>query len=765
MTVMKIDSRLYNSQERFEQMLQELPGKKTGNTIGRSDEEIEMLVDELIVQMTLEEKIGQMNQSVAGNSSQIGMEFTNAPSLEQQIKQGEIGSVILMAGPETAYEYQRLAVEESRLHIPLLFCKDIIHGCQTTFPIPLGWSCSFDLNLIENAARVAAREATALGVMYAFAPMVDIARDPRWGRIAEGNGEDPYLCARICEAIVRGYQGDELHKEDSMLACLKHYVGYSAAEGGRDYNTCEISETTLRNVYLQPFIAGINAQAASVMSAFNIVNGVPVTGNKYVLRDILRDELNFKGIVVSDYAAVEELMTHGVAKDGEAAAIKALEASLDIEMATGLYGRHLPQAASESIQVEAWIDEAVKRILTYKYKSGLMDDPYKAIRPEAMQEIFSGPYKKVALNLARESIVLLKNAGHPSVNGNVLPLDKGQRIALIGPKADSKDILGPWQTSVFEQETVTLREALEAQGCTVCCVSGCGIDEASEDGAALAQKAVSEADVVVLAVGESRQMSGEAASRQQITLPDAQMVLADRIVRQAEKHNKPVVTILFNGRPLLLNWFNENTDAIVEAWFPGCEGGRAIADILLGNYNPSGHLSVSIPASAGQIPVYYNHLNTGRPFKDGMSGKFYSRYIDGPNAPLFPFGYGLSYTKFKVEGMNLSADRFTKGERLKITVNVFNIGECDGETVVMLFIRDVVASIARPVKELKGFLRIGLKSKESKTVCFELGEEDLSFYNEAGQKVTEPGEFLISAGLSSADEDCQKAHVLFLGTE
>lgn len=740
-------------------MLEELPLKRTGRTVRRSEEEIEELVDGLLSQMTLEEKIGQMSQSAGSNTAAIGGAVTQSMTIEEMAERGMIGSVIAMNGPECIYELQKRAVENSRLHIPLMFCRDVIHGSQTIFPIPLAWSCSFDPKLIGEAGRVAAKEATPVGIMYAFAPMLDIARDPRWGRVSEGNGEDPYLCARICEAQVRGYQGEDLSDDDSMMACLKHFVGYSAAEAGRDYNTCEITETTLRNVYLEPFRAGIQAGAASVMNSFNTMNSVPVAVNKYILRDVLREELGFNGVLVSDFGAVEEAIAHGAAEDGKDAACKAIRASMDIEMASGLYNAWVKEAIEQGGLSEALVDECVRRILTYKYKTGLMDDPYKYLQPEQEAKIFCREYRDVALQLARESIVLLKNDIPADSQEKILPLQKGRKVSLIGPKGDSTDLLGPWQFSGHKAETVTLRQGLEEKGLTVVCEEGCTIHDAIDGGIDRAVAAAMASDVVILALGEDMSMSGEAASRQSITVPDAQMKLAEAVA----KTGKPIVVVLTNGRPLLVEWFMENTDALVETWFLGSEAGRAIADVLVGEYNPSGKLTISFPRHQGQIPVYYNHLNTGRPFKDGMEEKFLSRYIDGQNAPRFPFGYGLSYTQFAYDSLTLSSETMGSGESVAVSVQVANTGPVAGTEIVQFYIHDVAASIARPVKELKGFERVFLEAGESRTVIFTIDEEKLSFYNAENKKVTEKGIFEIFVGGSSDDADLLRGELTYTG--
>ena len=727
---------------KFDIMLEELPGKRTGRIVKRTEEDIKAAVDALLGRMTLAEKIGQMTQSAGTNTAAIGGSLTQKMTIEEQIEQGKIGSMISLTPPEIGYEYQKIAVEKSRLAIPMMFCQDVIHGAQTVFPIPLAWSCSFHPELVKEAARVAAREATPVGIMYAFAPMLDIARDPRWGRVAEGNGEDPYLCARMCEAQVTGYQGADLYDDDSMIACLKHFIGYSAAEGGRDYNTCEITETTLRNVYLEPFRAGIKAGAASVMNSFNTMNGVPVAVNQYILKDVLRDELGFEGILISDYAAISECIAHGAAEDGYDAAVKSVKASMDIEMASELYNTYLEQAVAEGRLQEELIDEAVKRILTFKYRTGLMDDPYKYLQPENFDKIFCEEHKEASRRLARESIVLLKNDG-------ALPIEKKKKIALIGPKGSSTDLLGPWQFSTHVSETVTLEQGLRNQGYELIVEQGCELLKSIDGGIDQAVKAAKQADVVILALGENMNMSGEAASRQHITIPDCQLELALAI----RELGKETILVLTNGRPLLLEWFENNMNAIVETWFLGSQAGNAIADILSGGYNPSGKLSITFPRNQGQIPIYYNHFNTGRPYTEGMPDKFVSRYLDGPNAPLYTFGFGLSYTSFQISKLSMSSIVLKKDTNIIASVTLQNVGERTGTEVIQLYIRDIAASIARPVKELKGFEKLTLEPGCSKRVEFTITEPMLRFYDFNNNWVSEAGSFQLMIGTSSREED------------
>lgn len=742
-------AKTFTGKTKYELMLEELPSYRTGKEIRCTETEVKLAVEELLAKMTLEEKIGQMSQSGGNNTVAIGGEVNKIMTDDEAIEAGCIGSMILMAPAEIGFEKQKLAVEKSRLGIPLMFCQDVIHGYQTIFPIPLGWSCSFRPELIEKAMRAAAKEASTQGIMYGFSPMLDIARDPRWGRVSEGNGEDPYLCSRMCEAHVKGFQGEDLYASDTILACLKHFVGYSAGEGGRDYNTVEISDTTLRNVYLPPFQAGIDAGAASIMNSFNVMNNIPVVINKKLCNDMLREEMGFEGILISDYAAVTETVVHGAAEDGKEAAEKALQASLDIEMASMNYNQYLAEAVKEGRVEESQIDTCVRRILTYKFKLGLMDDPFKYFQPEKEKVLYCKEHLELSYELARESIVLLKN-------DNVLPLTKEKKVALIGPKADSTDVLGPWQFSSHSKEAVTLKQGLIAAGIEVLCETGCGIEAELEGGIERAILAAKASDLIILSLGEAQNMSGEAASRQNIVIPQVQMNLA----MELKKLGKPMVLVLTNGRPLLLDWFEEHVDAIVETWFLGSAAGRAIADVLVGNYNPSGKLSVTFPRHHGQIPIYYNYLRTGRPYVEGDKNKFLSKYIDGSNDPLYYFGYGLSYTDFTVENLRLSENKISVDDTLVATVTLKNIGKVEGTQTVQLYLHDVAAQISRPVKELKGFQKLTLSPGAEVEVSFEISKEMLSYYNQEGQKVVEPGKFILFVGTSSREENLLQAEFI-----
>jgi len=711
--------------------------------VKRSDEEIREAVETLLGQLSLEEKIGQMFQVPASNFSFGNAVETDPP--EKLIAEGRAGSVLGAFDVSRVFELQKIAVEQSPHRIPLLFNADIIHGSQTIFPIPLAWSCSWDLGAIKEACAIAAKEASASGTVYNHGPMIDVSRDPRWGRVSEGAGEDPYLGALIARAQVEGFQGDSLLDPNTIVACLKHFIGYGAAEGGRDYNTVDLSEATLRNVYLPPFQAGLQAGAGSVMNAFNIYQGVPVAANKALMKDLLRDELGFDGILISDYGAVDEIVVHGLAEDVKEAAKLAVDATMDIEMATRAF-EHLPQLVREGKISEAQINDAARRILTLKYRLGLMDDPFRYVRPEKEAEVhFHEDHLQASRDLARKSIVLLKNDGVLPMTGSV------GKVALIGPFADSRDLLGPWQFSRFGHETVTLYEGLRDKGISeerLLYAKGCGVHEPIEGGIAEALEMAEQADVVLLALGESSDMSGEAASRMSIELPDAQKELAEAVAALG----KPVVLVLTNGRPLVLDWFDRNVNAIVETWFLGSQAGHAIADVLLGDYNPSGKLTMSFPAHGGQIPVYYNHFRTGRPLTEtNRNQKYISKYLDGSNDPLYPFGFGLTYTRFDYSDLKLDRDRLAAGEELRVSVTVSNVGSMDGEEIVQLYIQDCHGSIVRPVKELKGFSKLRLAAGEGREVEFRITAADLTFWTPGVGYTAEPGKFVVFVGPDSRE--------------
>jgi len=616
----------------------------------------------------------------------------------------------------------------------------VIHGYRTVFPIPLGEAATWDPAAVERSASIAAAEARAAGVHWTFAPMVDIARDPRWGRIAEGSGEDPYLGSLLARARVRGFQGTDYSAPDKVVACAKHWVAYGAAEAGRDYNTTEVSERTLREVYFPPFKAAVDAGVGTFMSAFNDLDGVPASANHFTLTEVLRDEWKFDGFVVSDYTSVEELMKHGVAANEAEAARAALDAGVDMEMVSRLYNKHGEQLLKDRKLSLKTIDEAVRRVLRIKFRLGLFAKPYADPARESAA-IFNSANVAAAREIAARSLVLLKN------DRNVLPLDKPVRsIALIGPLADSKtNMLGSWTGDGKPEDAVTLLAGLKAKvpQAKINYAKGCDINSDKDDGFAEAVRAAKESDVVIIAVGESAEMSGEAASRSSLDLPGRQLEL----VKAVHATGKPYVVVLMNGRPLTINWLTENSPAILETWFAGTQGGNAIADVLFGDVNPGGKLPVTFPRNVGQIPLYYNHKNTGRP--PDANNKYTSKYLDVDWKPLFPFGFGLSYTRFEIANLKLSAPRISASGQLIVSVDVRNLGPRAGDEVVQLYIRDVAASVTRPVKELKGFQRVTLAAGETKRVEFVLGAAQLGFWNQQMRYGIEPGEFMVMVGPNS----------------
>ncbi|MFF2910737.1 beta-glucosidase BglX [Paenibacillus sp. NPDC057934] len=710
----------------------------------RSDEDICREVDRLLTRMSIADKIGQMSQIGASDFS-FGSDVKSDPP-EKMVAEGKVGTILGAFDSKRVFELQKIAVEQSPHGIPLLFNADFIHGFQTIFPVPLAWACSWDMDAIKQACAITAKEASASGTMYNNAPMVDISRDPRWGRVVEGVGEDPYLGALIAKAQVEGFQGESLFDNETVIACLKHFIGYGAGEGGRDYNTVDISEGTMRNVYLPPFKAGIDAGAGSVMNSFNIYQGVPVAGNSDLLKNLLRDELGFEGILISDYGSIKEILVHGAAQDEEEASKLALNATMDIEMVTRLYYKHLPSLIDKGLVKEEQLDEAVRRILSYKYKIGIMDDPFRYVQPEKELEYhFSAANLEASRDLARKSIVLLKN-------DNVLPLaNDGRKVALVGPFSASKDLLGPWQFSRYSIETVTVKEGIAGKGFDqyrLLVAAGCGVDREIEGGFERAIACAKEADVVILALGEDSNMSGEAASRTNIALPEVQQRLAEEIV----KLGKPTALLLVNGRPLVLDWYERNVGAIVETWFLGSQAGHAIADVLFGDYNPSGRLTMSFPQHAGQVPIYYNHFNTGRPVTPKKKHvKFISKYLDCQNEPQYPFGFGLSYTTIEYSELRLDKNEITRSDELTASVTVTNAGDRAGEETVQLYIQDVHGSVVRPVKELKGFRKIRLEPGESSEVVFTITEEDLKYYLPDRSFRAESGGFRLYVGPNSRD--------------
>ena len=710
-----------------------------------SDAALDQKVDALLARMTPEEKIGQMVLFVS--SSNPTGPTGKMTSLDEEIRKAACGNVFNALTVSHLRQLQTIAVRETRLKIPLLFGYDVIHGYKTIFPIPLGEAASWDLAAIERADRVAATEAAAAGLKWTFAPMVDIARDPRWGRIAEGSGEDPFLGSQIARAAVRGFQGTNLADTTSVLACVKHFAAYGAAQAGRDYNTVDISERTLREIYLPPFRAALDEGALSIMSGFDELNGVPATANRFLLHQVLRDEWGFRGFVVTDYTAINELVKHGVATTPYDAGRAALDAGVDMDMQGSVFHDHLLKMLHNGDIQPGQLDDAVRRILRVKFALGLFDDPFRNLDPQAEARFDNYPpeHLEAARQLARESLVLLKN------ERQTLPLKSGARIALIGPLADSKrDLLGPWDGQGDAAHAPSIRAALlEANtGGSVTFSKGCEVSAHDTSGFAEALIAAKQADVVVMVLGESWEMSGEAASRTSISLPGVQTEL----LRQIKATGKPIVLVLMNGRPLALEEESSLADAVLEAWFPGTEGGRAIADVLFGQYNPSGRLTVTFPRNLGQVPIFYNAKNTGRPLEPaGSTEKYQSRYLDSLNTPLYPFGFGLSYTTFKYATPELDRKTLHPGEKLIVTVEVSNTGKLEGAETVQLYLHQPVASVARPVLELKGFQRLELQVGEHRKVTFEIGEPQLTFLRRDLTWGIEPGTIEVLVGPNSRD--------------
>jgi beta-glucosidase len=704
--------------------------------------DIEKRVADLLAQMTLEEKLGQLQQ-LDGEA-----DGNYRPEHLEMIRKGRLGSTLNVRGAHRTNTLQRIAVNGSRLKIPLLFGFDVIHGYRTIFPVPLGEASSWDPSAVERAASVAASEAAAAGVRWTFAPMVDIARDPRWGRIVEGAGEDPYLGSVMARARVRGFQGQDYSAPNKIVACAKHWVAYGAAEAGRDYNTTDVSEKSLREVYFPPFKAAVDAGVGTFMSAFNDLNGVPASANPFTLTRVLRGEWKFDGFVVSDYTSVQELINHGFAADEAEAARAALDAGVDMEMVSRLYNKHIPKLVKEGKLSVATIDEAVRRILRIKFRLGLFDKPY-ADEERERANILSRENVTAAREVAARSMVLLKN------ERDVLPLSKSvNSIAVIGPLADDQQApLGSWSGDGSKDDVITLVAGIKAKvspATKVTYFKGCEISGGADDAAqtpliAEAVRIAGEADIAIVAVGESAEMSGEASSRSSLDLPGRQLDLVKAIVGTG----KPVVVVLMNGRPLTINWIAERAPAILETWFAGIQAGNAIADVLFGDVNPGGKLPVTFPRSVGQVPIYYNHKNTGRP--PDPNNKYSSKYLDVPVTPLYPFGHGLSYTEFKLADLRLSAQRIRPDGKITASVEVQNAGKRAGDEVVQLYIKDMAASVTRPVKELKGFERVTLQPGEKRRVEFTLAPEHLGFYNQGMRFVVEPGAFKVFAGTSSVD--------------
>ena len=712
--------------------------------------------------MTLDEKIGQMNLPVGADI--VTGDIMNS-DIGADIAAGRVGGVFNMKGCGKIREYQRIAVENSRLGIPLIFGMDVVHGYETVFPIPLALSCSWDMDAIEESARIAASEASAAGICWTFSPMVDISREPRWGRVAEGAGEDPRLGAEIARAMVRGYQGRNMEADDEIMACVKHFALYGAPEGGRDYNTVDMSRQRMFNEYFEPYKAAAEEGAGSFMTSFNVVDGIPASGNRWLFTDVLRDLWGFDGFVVTDYAAINEMMVHGLGGPDDVSKM-AVDAGVDMDMAGGSYLATLKNLVASGKVSEEQIDTAVRRILEAKYRLGLFDNPYKYINPEReATQIYTQANREAARRIAAETFVLLKN------NGNLLPLSADGKIALIGPLADAATHMqGLWSVAAVPGRNRSLRTAFAeamADSSRLFYAKGANLygDAEMEAGASMANcirdprpagelvaealAVADKADVIVAALGEGAESSGESASRAFLQLPGNQMELLKALVATG----KPVVLLNFSGRPTVMTYEAENVPAVMNVWYAGSEGADAIADVVFGKVSPSGKLTASMPRSVGQIPLYYNHLNTGRPRSDGPAvfEKYRSNYLDSPVTPLFPFGYGLSYTTFAYGPMKLSSAAMAPDGSVVVSVPVANTGSRAAAEVVQLYVRDLVASMSRPVKELKHFERVELQPGETKTVSFTITPADLSFYNSNLEFVLEPGEFDIMVGPSSAE--------------
>ncbi len=717
-------------------------------------------IDGLMAKMTLQEKLGQLNLPVTG---EIVTGEAKSSDVAEKIRRGEVGGLFNLKGVEKIKEVQRIAVEQSRLHIPLLFGMDVIHGYETVFPIPFALSCSWDMAAIERSAQIAAQEASADGLNWTFSPMLDICADPRWGRMAEGNGEDPYLGAQIARAMVKGYQGDNLAKPNTVMACVKHFALYGGAEAGRDYNTVDMSRWRMFNRYMPPYKAAVEAGAQSVMTAFNVVEGVPATGNRWLLTDVLRNMWGFKGMVVTDFTAISEMTAHGLG-DLKTVSAMALNAGTDMDMVADGFLGTLPQSLADGSVTMQTIDTACRRILETKWKLGLFEDPYRYCNVKrAKKEVFTPENRAEARRIAAETFVLLKN------NNSMLPLQRKGRIALVGPLANTaSNMSGTWSVAARLTENRTLVEAMreavagkaevlyakgsnlmyDAQREANATMFGREMRDSRSDKEMLdeAVAVAKDADVIVAAVGEASEMSGECSSRTNLDMPDAQR---DMLI-ELQKLGKPIVLLYFSGRPTVMTWENAQFPAILNVWFGGCETANAICDVLFGDKVPSGKLSATMPKSVGQIPLFYNHLNTGRPLGEGRwFEKFHSNYLDIDNDPLFPFGYGLSYTTFKYGKPSISATEMKEGDVLTVSVDVTNTGNYDADEVVQLYVRDVVGTVSRPVKELKGFSRISLLKGETKRVDFKLTVDDLKFYDQQLDYRAEPGDFEVMVGPDS----------------
>jgi beta-glucosidase len=735
---------------------------------------MEAFVDSVLARMTLEEKIGQLNLV------SVGFDVTGpvvSEHVEEKIRNGLVGGVFNTFTPVAVRKLQEMAVTQTRLGIPLLFGFDVIHGHRTIFPVPLGLSSSWDLEAVERSARIAAEEASADGLNWVFSPMVDISRDPRWGRIAEGAGEDTYLASRIAEAMVRGYQGDNLSATNTVMACVKHFALYGASEAGRDYNPVDMGDRTMYEFYLPPYKAAIDAGAGSVMTSFNEINGVPATANKWLMQDVLRAQWGFRGLLVSDYTAISELVAHGIGDDAAVATL-AIEAGVDMDMVSEVYLNNLNNAIDEGRLDDSQITRSCRRVIEAKYKLGLFDDPYRyADEQLANNTLMKKEYRDAARDIARKSMVLLKNSGQ------TLPLRKSGSIALVGPLArNQRDMIGNWSGGGDWRKAISVEQGIlnvagdavqinYAHGANITDdpqliqrlnAHGGNLHMDSRSPESMISEAVAAArrsDVIIAVVGESQGMSGEAASRADLSLPGRQLDL----LKALKLTGKPLVIVLMSGRPLTLPWEDEHADAMLQAWFGGTEAGNAVADLVFGDFNPSGKLTTTFPRVVGQIPLYYNHKSTGRPFAGQLDDKYKSRYLDVVNEPLYPFGYGLSYTTFEYDGLALSTNELHSGETLEVSVSVANTGKSDGEEVVQLYIRDNVGSVTRPVKELKAFRKVLIRSGEKKEIIIAISDEDLKFYDVNMNYAAEPGDFTIMVGTNS--RDVMEAEFTLVGRE
>ena len=728
------------------------------------DPQMQQFVTSLMQKMTLEEKIGQLNLV------SVGFDVTGpvvSQNVDANIKKGLVGAVLNTFTPVAARKLQQQAMQDTRLHIPLILGYDVIHGHRTIFPIPLGLAASWDLDALERSARIAAAEASADGLNWVYSPMVDIARDPRWGRVAEGAGEDPYLGSRIAEAMVRGFQGptNDMTQPETVMACLKHFALYGAAEAGRDYNTVDMSRQRMYNEYLPPYRAAVRAGVGSVMSSFNDINGIPATANKWLLTDLLRKQWGFQGFVATDYTAINELEAHGMGDEKKVSEL-AINAGVDMDMVGEVFLKQLATNLKEGTVTQATIDQACRRVLEAKYKLGLFKDPYRGVTEERAKATLMKPaYIADARDIARRTLVLLKN------DKQTLPLKNSVNIAVVGPLADrSRDMIGSWSGAGDGKQAISILQGIKnvgGAGVRVTYAQGANVTDdqqliqrlnahggelnidprPAEALIAEAVQAAQNSEVVVAVVGESQGMTGEAASRADIGLPGRQLDL----LKALKATGKPLVVVLANGRPLTLPWEDQHADAILETWFGGTQAGNAVADVLFGVYNPSGKLTMTFPRAVGQIPIYYNHKSTGRPYAGVLLDKYKSRYLDIPNDPLYPFGYGLSYSTFTYGKPAVSQASIGPGQGLEVTVTVQNTGQYDGTEIAQFYLRDMVGSSTRPVQELKGFQKITLKKGESRQLTFHLAANDLKFYNDDLKFVSEPGEFQVMTGGNSRD--------------